>query len=199
MGRVSVCLRLVVLCSPSVSYLPHFVAKASWSDAVLPSCLFGAYDVCSVLCVIAFCFSSFTFSSDFRERGVVFFWGKWFQGLVLFVRMWVLLSGRTVFVVSPLQLFLCRNGMSPRCWRLHLGDRIQLLHPFICVTFSTFSKRCVPLAPSSRLGPSLILFNFVFCTWPKKGLELKGLTCLLTYFHGSKKKFSHLAKNWHQI
>ena len=29
---------------------------------VLPSCLFGAYEVCSVLCVHAFCFSSFAFS-----------------------------------------------------------------------------------------------------------------------------------------
>ena len=37
-----------------------------------PSCLFRAYDICSVLCVFAFCFSSFTFSSDFKQRGVVF-------------------------------------------------------------------------------------------------------------------------------
>ena len=38
----------------------------------LPSCLSGAYEVCSVLCVFTFCFSPFTFSSDFKERSVVF-------------------------------------------------------------------------------------------------------------------------------
>ena len=38
----------------------------------LPSCLFGAYEVCSVSCVFSFCFSSFASSSDFKERGFVF-------------------------------------------------------------------------------------------------------------------------------
>ena len=45
----------------------------------LPSCLFRAYNVCSVLCIFAFCFSSFTFSSDFKQRGVVFL-GEVFSG-----------------------------------------------------------------------------------------------------------------------
>ena len=78
-----------------VSYLPYFVAKTNRPDAPLsrsfkicslrefvgdleegsllcPSCLFGAYEVCSVSCVFSFCFSSFAFSSDFKEHGVVF-------------------------------------------------------------------------------------------------------------------------------
>ena len=33
------------------------------------------------------------------------------------MRIWVLLSGRPVFVVSPLRLFLYKTGRSLRCWR----------------------------------------------------------------------------------
>ena len=33
---------------------------------------FGVFEVCGVSCVFPFCFSSFAFSSDFKERCVVF-------------------------------------------------------------------------------------------------------------------------------
>ena len=82
MGRVSVCLRLVVLCSPSVSYLPHFVVKASRPAAALPSCLFGAYVVYSVLCVFSFV-SPRSLSRQFSKNTVSFSLREVFRVLVL--------------------------------------------------------------------------------------------------------------------
>ena len=79
--------------------------------------------------------------------------------------------------------------------------------------FKPFSKKKGLLIYLSSIKTELAL-NFLkkknVCTWPKIGLALKGsskkvkieglgrnisyLACFLTYFHGSRKYLSHLAK-----
>ena len=131
---------------------------------VLPTCLFRAYDVCRVLCVFAFCFSSFTFSSDFKQRSVIFL-REVFSGAGAVRGDGVNpLRAYSIRGVATSTVFM-QTGRSLRCWKPHLGGRIQFLLRFSCAMYSSFSKGCIPMVPSFWLGPSLILLSFFSFGW----------------------------------
>ena len=47
-------------------------------------------------------------------------------------------------MVLPLRLFLCKIGRSLRCWRPHLGDRIEFLLLFLYAMFICYGRLAIP-------------------------------------------------------
>ena len=104
-----------------------------------PSCLFGVYEVCSVSCGFAFCFSSFAFSSDFRNS-VSFFLEEVITGAgAVREDVGTPLRAHSIRGVATSTVFMQNWSVSkvlePAFWR-----SIQVLLSFIYVMFSVFSK-----------------------------------------------------------
>ena len=139
---------LVVLYSPSVSYMPQFAVKTCRPDAPLPR----SFRICSLR----------EFALDLGKGSLLC--------PVLSLHAYLectksAVSCASLLFISPrspshqisksAQYSWCRHFdcfyaklvSFLSCWRQHRGGRIQFLPLFICVMFSTLWKASVPLAP----------------------------------------------------